>query len=47
MLQFHHYDRSTAAQKIRIALAEKGLEKRVKFAAETFPTLKSLWEAAG
>ncbi len=26
MLELYHYDRSTAAQKIRIALAEKGLE---------------------
>ena len=25
MLELYHYDRSTAAQKIRIALAEKGL----------------------
>ena len=26
MLELYHYDRSTAAQKIRIALAEKALE---------------------
>lgn len=26
MLELYHYDRSTAAQKVRIALAEKGLE---------------------
>ena len=26
MLELYHYDRSTAAQKVRIALAEKGIE---------------------
>ncbi len=62
MLELYHYDRSTAAQKIQIALAENARpsfeagvkrwgddtsKECAKFAAEAFPTLKSLWEAAG
>ena len=47
MLELYHFDRSTAARKIRLAIVDWGdttSQKRVELGTQAFPKLKQLWD---